>query len=228
MKGSNFSRRRLPGLIGAKGRTGNRFALVALLMTAAISFAGAQEGLTVPSDKYVSCIECHGAQLMGNPVIKAPRLSGMEAWYVENQLNAFKKGWRGKHESATSEIEMQPMAAALSAAEIRDIAAFVAATKSEPPPVTIEGDTDRGKTLYSSCAACHGANGEGNIALGSPALTGHNDWYLVTQLEHFRAGIRGGKPGDIYGMQMRSSSGLLPDEQAIRDVVTYISNLQYQ
>jgi cytochrome c553 len=67
--------------------------------------------------------------------------------------------------------------------------------------------------------------GEGNIALGSPALTGQNDWYLVRQLKYFRDGTRGGQPGDTYGMQMRASAGLLSDNEAILDVVKYISTL---
>ena len=91
--------------------------------------------------------------------------------------------------------------------------------------MTVEGDAENGRRHYSTCAACHGVQAEGNIALGSPALTGLNDWYLVTQLEHFKDGTRGSQPGDTYGAQMRASAGLLQDEQAIRDVVAYISTL---
>ncbi|VUX55015.1 conserved exported protein of unknown function [uncultured Woeseiaceae bacterium] len=78
------------------------------------------------------------------------------------------------------------------------------------------------------CTVCHGVRGEGNIALGSPALTGLNDWYLVSQLRNFRDGTRGNQPGDTYGMRMRASAGLLSDDEAIHNVVTYISTLQDQ
>jgi len=199
--------------------------LTAVAMLALISLVRAEDELPIPADEFVYCTVCHGVQMMGNSIIKAPRLSGMESWYVESQLRAFKKGWRGKHERDVVGMEMQPMAAALTEEQIKEVSAFVAATRSDHPPETINGDADRGKAHYSTCAACHGVNGEGNIALGSPALTGQNDWYLVRQLKHFRDGTRGGQPGDTYGMQMRASAGLLSDDEAILDVVKYISTL---
>ncbi len=199
--------------------------LTAVAMLALISLVRAEDELPIPADEFVYCTVCHGVQLMGNSIIEAPRLSGMESWYVESQLRAFKKGWRGKHERDVVGMEMQPMAAALTEEQIKEVSAFVAATRSDHPPETINGDADKGKAHYSTCAACHGVNGEGNIALGSPALTGQNDWYLVRQLKHFRDGTRGGQPGDTYGMQMRASAGLLSDDEAILDVVKYISTL---
>ena len=194
-------------------------------MLALTSLVRAEDELPIPADEFVYCTVCHGVQMMGNSIINAPRLSGMASWYVENQLRAFKKGWRGKHERDVVGMEMQPMAAALTDKQIKEVSAFVAETRSDHPVETIDGDVDKGKAHYSTCAACHGVRGEGNIALGSPALTGQNDWYLVRQLKYFRDGTRGGQPGDTYGMQMRASAGLLSDDEAILDVVKYISTL---
>ncbi len=194
-------------------------------MLALTSLVRAEDELPIPADEFVYCTVCHGVQMMGNSIINAPRLSGMESWYVENQLRAFKKGWRGKHERDVVGMEMQPMAAALTDKQIKEVSAFVAETRSDHAVETIDGDVDKGKAHYSTCAACHGVRGEGNIALGSPALTGQNDWYLVRQLKYFRDGTRGGQPGDTYGMQMRASAGLLSDDEAILDVVKYISTL---
>ena len=202
--------------------------LTAVAMLALTSPIRAEDELPIPADEFVFCTVCHGVQMMGNSIINAPRLSGMESWYVENQLRAFKKGWRGKHERDVVGMEMQPMAAALTDEQIKEVSAFVAATRSDRPVETINGDADQGKAHYSTCAACHGVNGEGNIALGSPALSGQNDWYLVRQLKYFRDGTRGGQAGDTYGMQMRASAGLLSDDQAINDVVKYISTLPIQ
>jgi len=205
-----------------------RITFVAVSVLALTTPARAEGELPIPADEFVYCTVCHGVQLMGNPTIEAPRLSGMESWYVENQLRAFRKGWRGKHEMDLIGMEMQPMAAALSDEQVKEVSAFVSTTRSDAPPSTIDGDADKGRTHYSTCAACHGVRGEGNIALGSPALTGLNDWYLVTQLRNFRDGTRGSHAGDTYGMQMRASTRLLPDDEAIQDVVTYISTLQEQ
>ena len=36
------------------------------------------------------CITCHGTEGRGNRSVNAPRLSGLCAWYIENQLNAFR------------------------------------------------------------------------------------------------------------------------------------------
>ena len=44
----------------------------------------------------------------------------------------------------------------------------------------------RQAALYAACAACHGAQGEGNPALNAPKLTGQGAWYLQRQLRHFK------------------------------------------
>lgn len=96
----------------------------------------------------------------------------------------------------------------------------------QAPPVTVSGDVRHGRNLYTACAACHGAKGEGNDALHAPALAGQTDWYLVTQLQHFRTGLRGFSPQDESGTQMRAAAALLPNEPAAKDVVAYINTLR--
>lgn len=199
--------------------------LVAAILHVTAAVAAADEPV-IPPEKFVYCTVCHGVQLKGNHVIQAPRLSGMAPWYAERQLHAFARGWRGTHGQDVYGMEMQPMAAALSAADLREAAGYVAATDSEAPAVTVEGDVDRGRSLYATCAACHAADGSGVQALGAPALTGLNDWYLVRQLENFSAGIRGSHPDDSYGAQMRAAAQVLAGDEAIRDVITYINSLQ--
>ena len=122
-------------------------------------------------------------------------------------------------------MEMQPMAAALTDAQISTAAEYVSRTRSVQPAVTVDGDAEAGRRHYTTCAACHGVNAEGNEALGAPALTGLNDWYLVRQLVNYREGIRGADPADTYGAQMRASTQLLGDDEAINDVVKYITTL---
>jgi len=186
----------------------------------------AEDDLPIPTDDYVYCTVCHGVQLMGNSVIGAPRLSQMEGWYVERQLQAFKKGWRGTHDADKAGIEMQPMAAALSDEQIREATSFVIRTRSERPTGTVRGGISRGRHHYMTCAACHGDEGQGNEALGGPALTNVNDWYLVRQLQNFRNGSRGAHPDDSYGNQMRAATQILADDEAINDVVSYIATFK--
>jgi cytochrome c oxidase subunit 2 len=199
----------------------------ALLVITLLHFAGiaSADEPVIPPDNLVYCTVCHGVQVKGNHVIQAPRLSGMEGWYVQRQLFAFGRGWRGTHEQDIYGMEMEPMAPRAPGA-IRGAVDFVSATKSEPPPATIEGDVVRGRDLYATCSACHAADGSGVRDLGGPSLTVTNDWYLVRQLQNFKAGVRGDHPDDTFGAQMRAAAQVLSDDEAIRDVVAYINSLQ--
>lgn len=200
--------------------------MFAAIFASASVDASAEDAYPVAADEFVYCTVCHGAQLMGNSTIRAPRLSRMESWYVERQLQAFKKGWRGVHAADEIGMEMQPMAVALTDEQIVAVAEFVSKTTSEWPVATVSGNGDAGRAVYAPCSACHGQNAEGNQALGGPALAGLDDWYLVEQLEKYRAGSRGHDPQDTYGTQMRAAAQTLTDDDAIRNVVSYINTLQ--
>ena len=75
---------------------------------------------------------------------------------------------------------------------------------------------------YKPCAACHGAAGEGNEALGAPTLVNLDDWYARRQLEHFRAGVRGSHPDDAFGQTMAAQSAALGDALDIDAVLAQI------
>ena len=104
-------------------------ACFAALMMLGARLAAADD-LPIPPDEFLYCTTCHGVQLMGNPVIKAPRLSGMETWYVRQQLQNFKAGIRGRHEADPYGYEMQPMAAVLDDEQIVTVAEFASASRS--------------------------------------------------------------------------------------------------
>jgi cytochrome c553 len=74
--------------------------------------------------------------------------------------------------------------------------------------VQAAADPDAG-LQYQPCSACHGAAGQGNAALGAPALAGQGAAYLERQLQHFKAGIRGADPRDTQGAQMKPMAGAL-------------------
>lgn len=177
---------------------------------------------SLPTHRY--CLTCHGTDGAGNIGIDAPRLAGMERWYLKRQMELFRDGLRGTHPEDLAGREMQPMAV-MSDEQLEDILDWVATWEYIPADITIEGNVQRGRQLYRSCATCHGADAEGNEAMNAPALAGQNDWYMVTQLKNFKAGYRGYDPADIYGTQMRAMAAPLADEQAIVDVVSYINTL---
>jgi cytochrome c553 len=194
-------------------------------LTAAICSAEPAASPT-PTPDYGFCTVCHGAQGNGNPAIRAPKIAGIEPWYLKRQLEHFRSQLRGTQQADVSGMEMQPVALQLDDKAIDAVAAYVSAFTPKAPPKTVTGDAKHGRQLYASCAACHGAKGEGNSALHAPALAGQTDWYLETELEDFRAGLRGLSPQDDSGTQMRAAAALLPDEPAIKDVVAYINTLQ--
>jgi cytochrome c553 len=68
-----------------------------------------------------ACIGCHGPRGNGNPAANFPSLSGQHAKYVENQLNAFKKGERTNDAGKM----MRSIAAKMSEDEIRAVASYV-------------------------------------------------------------------------------------------------------
>lgn len=86
-------------------------------------------------------------------------------------------------------------------------------------------DLENGKNLYAPCAACHGQAAEGLPALNGPALAGQDADYLLRQLRHFSAGLRGSDPADLPGAQMRGMVATLDGEAAMADVVAYIATL---
>lgn len=79
-----------------------------------------------------------------------------------------------------------------------------------------------GATLYETCVACHGAQGEGNAALGAPALAAQLPAYIDRQLLHFQQGVRGSADGDSYGAQMRPFAAMLADAEARKSLADYI------
>ena len=81
------------------------------------------------------------------------------------------------------------------------------------------------KTLYATCAACHGPNGEGIPAMQGPAIAGQSVWYLKRQIKSFQKGHRGGA-GDTWGMTMRAMASILATEEQLDAVAKYISQMK--
>jgi len=179
-----------------------------------------------PEARLTFCITCHGVEGRGNPGVNAPRIAGMEAWYIRRQLQAFREGWRGNHDGDLVGWEMQAMLRSLTPADVAAAADWFAGLDMPGPEPTVQGDTGRGRSLYAPCAECHGADARGDETLGAPALAGQSDWYLVRQLGNFRTGVRGYHEDDAAGRRMAASVDGLGDEQAIRDVVAYISSMR--
>jgi len=87
------------------------------------------------------------------------------------------------------------------------------------------GDPVQGQAFYAVCAACHGANGEGNLALNAPKIAGQEAWYVRRQIEYYKSGVRGTQPGDLYGPQMAPMAAVLATPAMISNVAAYIESM---
>jgi cytochrome c oxidase subunit 2 len=91
--------------------------------------------------------------------------------------------------------------------------------------VAAAGNATAGQASYAVCSACHGANGEGNVALNAPKLAGQEGWYIRQQIEYYKTGVRGTNPDDTYGMQMAPMAATLATDQILNNVIAYIDTL---
>ena len=109
------------------------------------------------------------------------------------------------------------------------------------PGAPLPGDPALGAANYALCSTCHGANGEGQVALNAPKLSGQDPRYLKRQLQNYKLGRRGttprtdesgapltddkGAPLPDYGQQMAPMANTLLNEEVINNVVAYIDTL---
>ena len=194
--------------------------LAAVVATLAVGSAAAE-------NKFDYCLLCHGTNANGNYGIRAPKISGVEPWYLSRQLENFAAGVRGVPAGDAPGHEMGPVGMRVKQeGTLAAAVEFIGTLDSKKPAATLTGDVALGKKLYANCASCHGAKGEGNQSLNAPALAARSDWYLATQLANYKQGLRGVDERDTYGAQMRAIVSTLPDEKAITDVVAYINTLK--
>ncbi len=177
---------------------------------------------------YGLCVHCHGEQGGGNALALAPAIAGLGEWYVKGQLEKFRSGIRGLHADDIAGLRMYPMSQMLGKDEdLAAVASYVAnLPPTSPAPTLSGGDAARGKARYATCAGCHGAQAQGVQPLGS-ALSRLNDWYLLSALEKYKAGIRPADPArDPQAAVMIGLTAIFPDTQSMKDVIAYIETLR--
>ena len=170
-------------------------------------------------EKSTVCAACHGAD--GNSGTPAnPKIAQQHPEYLVKQLQEFKSGKR------PSPI-MQGFAAQLTDADMKNIAAFLAAKKNKPNFAKDKELVALGERIYrggianrqiAACAGCHSPNGAG-IPSQYPRLGGQHADYTDKQLKSFRDGGRKNSP------QMAQVAAKLNDRE-IKAVADYIAGLR--
>lgn len=187
-----------------------------------------------------ACAACHGMD--GNPAdAQYPRLAGMPERYTAKQLALFKSGERNTGMAAI----MAPMAAPLSAQDMRDIGAFYA---QQTAGAGIADDTliatgpnkdlkfyQVGERLFRggdvargipACMACHGPSGSGNPGPAYPHIGGQQSAYVARRLEEYRTGTTIERNSHDFEI-MATVAGDLTDEE-IQSLGSYVQGLHAQ
>jgi cytochrome c553 len=172
------------------------------------------------------CAACHAAD--GNSVAAAnPKLAGQFYDYLHKQLQNFKS--QGGKKAERDNAVMAAMTANLSAADMKDVAAYFASQKLIPATAKDKELAALGQKIYRggnlasgvpACAGCHGPTGMGMPAQ-YPRISGQFAEYVELQLKAFRAGARANDPnGMMRGVAVRMS------DREIQAVAEYVAGLR--
>ena len=164
------------------------------------------------------CAACHANDgSRGSPA--NPILQGQHPEYIAKQLADFKAGKR------VNPI-MQGMAAPLSDADMKNVAAFYAGKQAKPGFAKHKDTVALGEKIYRggipdkhipACAGCHSPTGAG-IPAQYPRLGGQHADYIAAQLQAFRDHKR------LNNAPMQQISAQMNNDE-IAAVADYISGL---
>ena len=192
------------------------------LATDAAEIASSGNGAGAPA-----CSACHGQSGEGRPDAGYPRLAGLNADYLLQQLNDFASGARA------SDI-MHPVAKALSEDERKAMAAFYASAAAKKAPAGQKPDqklrtagaalAERGLWAKGipACGQCHGPDGQG-VGNTFPRLAGQSSAYIIAQLTSWKDGKRTNDP-----LHLMTGIASKLDDQQIAAVADYYAALEPQ
>ncbi|OUM00943.1 cytochrome-c oxidase, cbb3-type subunit III [Variovorax sp. JS1663] len=171
--------------------------------------AGAPEAMAIGEKLFLNnCAQCHGSDARGSKGF--PNLADRDWLHggtPEKIAESIAQGRTGV---------MPPMAAAVgSADDVKNVANYVLSLSGAPHDSVRAG---LGKSKFSACAACHGAAGTGNPAMGAPNLA-DKVWLHGYGQEAIIAIINTGKTN-----QMPAQQGRLTEAQ-IHVLASYVWGL---
>lgn len=155
-----------------------------------------------------NCAGCHGAG--GAGARGYPNLRD-DVWLWGGTLNdiehTLRVGVRSTHpDTRTSQMPAFGRDGLLDARQIADMTEYVVNLSRRPADAAAVG---RATQLYAdNCAACHGADGTGNLALGAPNLT-DREWLYGSSREVITGQIYNGRAGVMPSWEGRFSPAVI-------------------
>jgi len=194
---------------------GDTVIYVSLVLVLVLAGPAAAGPLDAPGyAKAFTCSACHG--FAGNSKAETvPILAGMPPAYLKKALQDYASGKR-------TSTEMEPYGKMAVQLGVDDVAGYFAAQRREP----WSGRSDaaaiaRGQRASAQCAACHGADGRGDIAKGIPDLRGQPPGYLQNQMLLFKADRR--SPGDEALKPVKAVMKTLADD-TLADLAAFFAS----
>ncbi|OOG60292.1 cytochrome C [Rhodanobacter sp. C03] len=166
------------------------------------------------------CMACHGADGGGQASAGNPRLAGLDASYLQKQLDDFASGTRASPvmqatATALSEDERAALAMYYNKLPVPDVLLKPAAAMPAANNVgAVLATRGRWGNNVPACEQCHGPAGVG-VGAHFPPLAGQPAAYIVAQLKAWQQGTRHNDPLQL--MQHLSSALSTQDIRAVAD-----------
>jgi cytochrome c553 len=158
-----------------------------------------------------ACGGCHGDTGISK-IPGMPSLVGLDPKYLVASMKAYKSGQRKND-------VMKPLMAAVTDADMGNIALYYALQKPARAQTPAAGDEAAGKAAAAACAGCHGEKGvSGNPA--NPSLAGQDAQYIAAALKAYKDGARSDET-------MKGLAAAL-DEAAAKNLAVFYANQQPQ
>ncbi len=157
-----------------------------------------------------NCAACHGRHGTGNEALGAPNLTDADWLYGgsgEAILTSIRDGRNG----------VMPPWASLGEDNVKNLAQYVLSLSGAPHDAA---KAAAGAPLFSTCAACHGADGKGNPAMGAPNLTDRT-WLYGGSVADIERTIGEGRQGHMPSWQPRLS------DDDMRVLAAYVYHLAH-
>ncbi len=170
------------------------------------------------------CASCHGDKGEGNDELLVPAIAGLPDYYVMQQMEKFRALLRGGDPESMKSQSMHQDAKELDDATLKALARVINAMTPVKGVGSVIGDRERGQMLYENlCAACHGQMAQGDASKESPPLHGFQDWYIVQQVQLFKAGKRKADPANVDSVEMHAMAKRLWRGKDVRDIASFIA-----